>query len=144
MADNGKVVATKELRIFGCGAGIIMALLGALLVWRGMARVPVSELRVFAGQIIGTCGVVFLLFGILMPKLLTPVYRWWMPKAERIGEFNTQVLLFLVFWLVFGPVAILRRLLGADDLRLKDVPRDSYFVPKKQVPVTLETCRHQF
>ena len=144
MAANSKAATIKELRIFGCGAGVLMLLAGFVLVWRGMARVPVSDLRVFTGEFVGIVGGVFLLFGLLTPKSLTPVYRWWMPKAAWLGAVNTQVLLFLVFWLVFGPVAMLRKLTGADDLRLKFVPRNSYFVPKKQVPVTIETCRHQF
>lgn len=143
MAEKGKAVATKELRIFGCGLGVILLALALLMFWRGLAHGG-SAWRYYTADFLAVFGGVFLMFGVLVPKSLTPVYLLWMPVAGKIGAFNTQVLLFLTFWLVFGPVAIMRRLTGADDLRLKDVPRDTYFVPKKQVPVTLESCRRQF
>ncbi len=137
------VIPRKELRIFGIGLGVILLLLAALFFWRA-GHHPESVWRHYVWQVAGSCGVIFLIFGAAMPARLAPVYRVWMPFAEKVGNFNTQVLLFLTFWLVIGPVAVLRKLTGADDLRLRNREQPTYFKTKEQKPVTIATCRRQF
>lgn len=137
-------MSRKELRTFGIGLGIIFLLLTALFIYKYHARAAGSTgLQVFL-VVLPTLGVLLLVIGAVAPGVLGPIYKVWTPIAKKIGEFNTRVLLFLVFYLVLGPVAIVRKLLGKDDLRLKYQPKESYFIPKDQTPVTLETCRRQF
>jgi len=139
------LLATAVLVVVLCRILHLPVMLGYLVVGILIGPHALAWMPDAAGtQHLAEFGGVFLMFGVLVPKSLTPVYLLWMPVAQKIAAFNTQVILFLAFWLVFGPVAILRKLTGADDLRLKDVPLDSYFIPKKQVPVTIETCRRQF
>ncbi len=53
------------------------------------------------------------------PLTLRPVFRLWLKVAHSIGRFNTQILLALVFALVFIPTGIVMRLFGRDPMNRK-------------------------
>ena len=62
---------------------------------------------------------------IFNPLLLHPLLKKWLKIAHTIGKFNTQILLFMVYLLIFIPVGILMRLMGKDPLKkkwAKDLP----------------------
>ena len=68
--------------------------------------------------------------------------------TSRIGVFFaarvlTAILIFLTYWLVLGPTALLARLLGRDYLSLREV-KGTYFKPKEPQDTTGEEFSRQY
>ena len=53
------------------------------------------------------------------PKGLAPVYRIWMRFGLIAGFVNTRIIMFLLYYGVFAPVALLMRIAGRDALALR-------------------------
>ena len=51
--------------------------------------------------------------------IFTPLARIWFGLSHILGGIASKVLLALVFFLVATPIGLLRRMKGADDMRLK-------------------------
>lgn len=63
------------------------------------------------------------------PTLLRPVFKLWLKIAHAIGWFNTQVLLTIVFILVFIPTGLLMRLFRKDPMNRKMLAEETYWEP---------------
>ena len=90
-----------EGRRFGLLVGTALLALGALLWWRGR---PLG-MTAFAGL-----GAVLVLAGLLVPARLGPVQRAWMRLAMMISRVTTPVFLWLVYFVVLTPTALIMRL----------------------------------
>ncbi|KAA3593553.1 MAG: hypothetical protein D8M57_00085 [Candidatus Scalindua sp. AMX11] len=80
-------------------------------------------------------GLVFTLlpFIALYPILLRPVFKLWLKVAKTIGWFNTQVILTLLFILIFIPVGLFMRLFRKDQMRRNLlVDEETYWEPYEQ------------
>lgn len=68
--------------------------------------------------------------GLLAPPLSALIHRLWLGLAQVMGRVMSTVLLSVVFFLVFTPLALLRRLFSRRDvLRLKN-PGSTVFVSR--------------
>ena len=64
-----------------------------------------------------------LLPAVLFPTVLTPIYRVWMTIGDTLGWINTRIILTLVFYGLFTPIGVIRRvLLKKDPLHLSFEP----------------------
>ncbi len=64
---------------------------------------------------------------VALPTVLTPLYKLWMKLAEKLGWFNTRVLLGIIFFLVITPFAFVMKIFGKKPLeRAFDQQRTSY------------------
>jgi ABC-type dipeptide/oligopeptide/nickel transport system permease component len=63
------------------------------------------------------------------PLLLRPVFRLWLKVAHAVGWFNTQILLSIVFILVFIPTGLIMRLLRKDPMKRKMLAEGTYWEP---------------
>lgn len=71
---------------------------------------------------------VLLLAGITDNPVGRRIASAWLGFAVRLGHFNTRVLLFLLYWLVLTPVALVYRLFGgADSAHFRTDPGGSLF-----------------
>ncbi len=61
------------------------------------------------------------------PTLLRPVFKLWLKVAHAIGWFNTQVLLSIVFILIFIPTGLVMRLFRKDPMKRKMVAEGTYW-----------------
>ena len=118
-----KDVPLKQLRQFGWLMGGVFAIVTFWpLVFRG------EGIRIWACVIAGIFGVL----GVVFPSGLKPVYRAWMIFGEKIGWFNSRVLLGLVFYGLLTPISFVMVLLGKRPLQLRFDPQaESYRVPKE-------------
>ena len=64
-----------------------------------------------------------------VPTLLRPVFKLWMKLAHAVGWFNTQVLLTIVFILIFIPIGFIMKLLGKDPMKRKMLSGETYWEP---------------
>jgi hypothetical protein len=121
-------VSRPALRRFGRSVGLVLAGIGAVVLWRrDWAMTPLP------GALLGV-GAALVLLGLAAPVLLRPVYRVWMGLAVVLGYVMTRVLLTLVFFLVVTPIGLLRRALGHDTMRRRRDPAAStYWIEKPPV-----------
>lgn len=125
----------KELRQFGTTVGIILALLGGLLLFRG--KVYYFYFLFF--------GVVLLCLGLVAPILLKPVQKIWMTLAVSIGWVMTRAILSLLFYLVVTPIGVLVKMIGKDSLDLKfDRNVNSYWIAREPAKFDKRSYENQF
>lgn len=80
--------------------GLLPALLGG------------ENLRLWALVLAG----VLIVSAVVLPRSLGPAYRVWMTIGGVLGWINTRIILTVVFYGVFTPVGLVRRLLGKDSM----------------------------
>lgn len=123
MTPNIHQPTAKELRSFGLlmgGVFLIVALWP--LVFHG------GSIRVWAGLIAGAFGSM----GVVFPKGLEPLHRLWMKVGEKLGWINSRIILGIMFFGIFTPMAFVMGLLGKRPLQLDYDPKaTSYRVLKK-------------
>lgn len=117
----------KSLREFGFVTGIIVVcLFGLLLPWLFSKDYPIWPwyvLAVLAG------------IALVIPVALSPVYKVWMRFGLVMGWINTRLILGIIFYIIFTPVAFLLKLLGKDPMHRKlDAKIQSYRVESKSSP----------
>jgi len=117
----------QELRKFGLiFAGMFILIFGLLLPWIWDKSSPMWPWIVAA---------VFIVTALLVPMALGPVYRLWMKIGHVLGWINTRIILGVMFFLIFAPVALVLRLLGKDMLRRRlDTAAASYRIASEQLP----------
>lgn len=114
---------SKTLRQF---AGLWLACFGGLAVWEGAVRGHTTLAAALAVLAL-TVGPA----GIIRPQLLRPLYVAWMVLAFPIGWTVSQVILALIFYALFTPVALIFRAIGRDPLqRARQPALDSYWTSK--------------
>jgi len=101
--------SVRELRKFAFVMGIPLALIGGFLLWRQKDY----YWYFFAASAL------FVLAGLLVLVLLKPIHMGWMTFSIVMGWFMTRVILFVLFFLILTPTALLLRLLGKDLLNMK-------------------------
>ncbi len=71
------------------------------------------------------------------PTLLRPVFKLWLKVAKAVGWFNTQIILSIVYILIFIPVGLLMRLFRKDQMRRKLLKaEETYWEPYGQGGLT--------
>ena len=117
----------QELRKFGLVfAGMFILIFGLLLPWIWDKSSPMWPWIVAA---------VFVAAALLVPMALGPVYRLWMKIGHVLGWINTRIILGVMFFLIFAPVALLLRLLGKDMLKQRlDTSATTYRIASEELP----------
>ena len=108
-------------RNFGIVVGLVFSALGGWWLMRG--KFP-SVAPVLLGL-----GVVLVILGLSLPRLLVIPNRLWMKLAEALSFVMTRVILGLVFFLVAMPIGLFRKVLGGDPLNRRSAPAESYWRP---------------
>jgi hypothetical protein len=135
MPTPAGVAGPRELRRFGLTVGGAFLLLAAVSAWRGHTIPP---------RVLGTLGVLLVLPGLIMPRVLGPVERAWMRFAEVLGRINTRIILTLLYCVVITPVGLVRRWLADPlDRKMRD-GRPSVWVTRTRAPVDPARYRQQF
>jgi len=99
------IKSTKpELRKFGLTIGILLLVIAGFLYWRQRPSFP------YFAYIGGG----FALTGLVVPILLKPIYKAWMSFAVVMGFIMTRVILTIIYFGMFTPIALVAKLLGKD------------------------------
>lgn len=126
----------RELRNFGITLGAVLGLLGGVLLWRERG----------GSQYLLLAGALFVVFGLLLPALLKPVYKTWMTLAVIMGWVMTRVILGVLFYLLVTPIGLTARLLGKDmmDIRFDHAASRTYWIKKAKGPRDPKDYERQF
>ncbi len=109
---------TKELRQFGILVGSIFLVIGIWpLVFRG------ENPRIWS-TVLGTA---MAGLGIMFPKSLRHVHRFWMALGHVLGWINTRIILGVIFFGLITPMGLVMRWFGKDALHLRFVQEASTY-----------------
>jgi len=98
---------------------LVFSVLFSLIAWKNY---PSNFSFAFAGLVV--LQVLTLTF---KPLLLRPVFQVWLKGAHFIGRVNTQIILTLIYYLVFTPYGLVMRLFGRDPLQRKLTSAGTYW-----------------
>ena len=90
-------------------------------------------------------GIAALFFVIALTKeeLLLPLNKLWMRFGLLLGMIVSPIVLGVIFFGLFAPIAMLMRLSGRDELRLKYAQKASHWISRGE-PIKSESFKHQF
>ncbi|HEY3098138.1 MAG TPA: hypothetical protein VGL14_04470 [Methylomirabilota bacterium] len=77
-----------------------------------------------------------------IPTVLVRAWKAWQRVAHWIGEKQATVVYTVLYFVVIGPIALVRRVFS-DPLQLRDRQRASFWMPRAATPVTLDEARRQ-
>jgi hypothetical protein len=120
----------QTLRYFGLIFGIFLWLISSF--WSAQWFHPVG----IAGIFVATVGLVF-------PVALKPLYGPWLKFGAVLGKINITIILAIIYYLIFTPIALFFKLKGRDRLKMaRGAP--SYWEIYDKQPTTLERYRRLF
>jgi len=93
--------------------------------------------------IIGTIGGVFLIVAIIKPVILLPLNKLWMKFGLLIGMIVSPIVLGVIFFGIFTPIAIFMRLFGRDELCLMFKEKKTHWI-SRDAKVENESFKNQF
>jgi len=94
-----------------------------------------NEIRLWAVVIMFIFGAI----AFLRPSLLNSFYKIWVKVGEFIGSIISKVIMAILFYGMFTPIALILRLLGKDLLGKKlDKNSSSYWVKRETQPGSLK------
>jgi hypothetical protein len=116
----------KELREFGLVTGaIVIVLFAGFFPWLLERGIPVWPFVV---------GGVLIVWGLVHPPSLGPVFRGWMKFGLLMSKVTTPIIMTLIFAVVIVPVALIFRTVARDPMARKlDKSLDTYRVPSHSV-----------
>lgn len=88
-------------------AGMALVLI-CLLVW-----------YFFKVEVFVALSILLLILTMIAPKVYKPFAKIWFELATTIGTVMSKILLSLIYFFIVTPVALIRKLMGADSLQLK-------------------------
>ncbi len=84
----------------------------------------------------------FIVVSFILPDILLPLNKLWMGLGGLLGIIVTPIVLGIIFFLIFTPIAFLMRLFGRDELGLRTKNIDSYWKQRKSNPT--DSFKNQF
>ena len=85
----------------------------------------------------------FLLVTLIKSDALLPLNQLWMRFGLLLGMIVSPIVLGVIFFGLFTPIAILMRLSGRDELRLKFAQKASHWI-SRQEPIKSDSFKDQF
>jgi len=98
----------------------------------------------FSVIVLFVVGVGLFPISIFMPKILAPFNRAWFWLGKILGKIVSPVVLGLVFFLLLTPIALIGKVIGRDELKLKKRKTDSYWVDRKPSEPLSDSFNNQF
>ena len=89
-------------------------------------------------------GIVVGLVAVTAPNLLTPLNKAWMKLGELLGKVISPLVLGMVFFALITPVALVTRLFGREELRLKKADVSSYWIDRLPPGPAGDSFKNQF
>jgi hypothetical protein len=122
-------------RKFGLLFFVVFGLLAAFSWWRGSV----------AFRYWLALSAAFLLVALVVPRALRPLNRAWMAFAVLLHHVTSPIILGVVFFVLFTPVALVMRLAKRDLMRRRfDRDAKSYWIPRLPPGPPGESLKNQY
>ena len=86
---------------------------------------------------------IFLLVTLIKSDVLLPLNKLWMRFGVLLGMIASPIVLGIMFFGLFTPIAVIMRLSGRDELRLKFTHKASHWILRKE-PIKSHSFKNQF
>ena len=86
---------------------------------------------------------IFLVITLVKDELLLPLNKLWMRFGLLLGIIVSPIVLGLIFFGLFTPIAMLMRLSGRDELKLKFSRKASHWISRSE-PIKSGSFKNQF
>ena len=113
---------------------VVAGVLFAIALWN-VYRGRMSVVVILVGM-----AALLTLIGLFVPVAARAFHRFWMGIAAILGYINSRILLCLIYYGLFTPVGLVRRLMGRDPMRRRGEAQSSYWVTREYTRQTT----HQF
>lgn len=120
-ASNVPEVSNAQARK---SALVVAAVFVAIALWN-IYRGRMIQVTIFGG----IAGAITLIG--LIPVAARAFHRFWMGIAAVLGYINSRILLSVLYYGVFTPVGLVRRLMGRDPMQRRGAPQPSYWVTRE-------------
>jgi hypothetical protein len=90
-----------------------------------------------------TATLIFLLITLIKSDVLLPLNKLWMRFGLLLGMIVSPIVLGIIFFGLFTPIAILMRLSGRDELQLRFSHKVSHWITRSE-PIKSESFKNQF
>ena len=129
-------ITRKQLRTFGMALTVFLGVIGLIQFLKG--NEPTNFWFWGAAALI-------LVTTLSVPILINPIYRAAMFIAHILGWINTRIILGLLYYFLFTPIALIMRLMGRDPLHRKlDKQAKTYWKVRENIPFSKEHYLRQF
>lgn len=99
--------------------------------------------NILLAYIFASLSALLTLITILKSDILYPFNKLWMRFGFLLGSIISPIVLGLIFFILFTPIAFVTRLAGRDELRLHFKQRSSHWIIKEQSTTSL-SFKQQF
>ena len=86
---------------------------------------------------------IFLVVTFVKADILLPLNNLWMRFGLLLGMIVSPIVLGIIFFGLFTPVAFVMRICGRDELRMKCATKPSHWISRKEL-IKSESFKHQF
>ena len=86
---------------------------------------------------------IFLVFTLVKDELLLPFNKLWMRFGLLLGIIVSPIVLGIIFFGLFMPIATLMRVSGRDELKLKFSGKASHWISRSE-PIKSDSFKNQF
>ena len=90
-----------------------------------------------------TAALVFLFVTLFKRDALLPLNKLWMRFGLLLGMIVSPIVLGIIFFGLFTPIAMLMRVSGRDELGLKFTQKSSHWISRGE-PIKSDSFKHQF
>ncbi len=87
--------------------------------------------------------IIFLIITLLKADILLPLNKLWMRFGLLLGMIVSPIILGLIFFGIFTPVAVFMRLFGRDEMRLRLNQKPSHWISRSD-PIKSDSFKRQF
>ena len=87
---------------------------------------------------------IFLIITFIRDEFLLPLNKIWMWFGVLLGMIVSPLLLAVIFFGLFMPIAIFMRLYGRDELRIKLSNKVSHWIPRGEETIKTDSFKNQF
>lgn len=91
----------------------------------------------------GFLAFLFLSLTLLKAELLLPLNKFWMTIGLVLSLIINPIIMGLIFFFLFTPMAIVMRIVGRDELRLRFNNKSSHWLSRKEAS-KIDSFRNQF
>ena len=125
----------SDWRKFGITMGIILAVIGFYLLWKGKNYV----------EYVFSLAAAFFILGLVIPSALKFVYKAWIVMSVIMGFIMTRVIMVIIFYMIVTPVGFVASIIGKNFLDMKiDKTAKSYWIVREIVRKEKSDYERQF
>lgn len=113
------------------------------LVFAATSAYLYNDSNVTWAYIFGPASLMFLVITLVKDVILLPLNKLWMGFGLLLATIVSPIVLGIIFFGLFTPIAIIMRLSGRDELRIKFSNKASHWLSRSE-PIKSDSFKHQF